>query len=182
MPGCSTLSLVPWGISVPSTCLRPGSRTRALSIAASPREGFPRQPGQPGLRLPARSVPGCSTHIGRGGHIPEHYLIHLAEGILQFLLQPPRSCLCSSPRRGPGHQQFQAGSDFFVVVVPSASGSRSSAHCPQNGGEKETGWGFLVPQKGEGRGCGTVAGLPNLPGSVSKEHHFFVLFFKSFIY
>lgn len=41
MPGCRALSLVPWGISVPSTCPRPGSRTRALSIVASPREGFP---------------------------------------------------------------------------------------------------------------------------------------------
>lgn len=27
------------------------------------------------------TVSGCSAHIGRGGHIPEHYLIHLAEGI-----------------------------------------------------------------------------------------------------
>lgn len=41
MPGCRALSLVPWGISVPSTCPRPGSRTRASSIAASPQEGFP---------------------------------------------------------------------------------------------------------------------------------------------
>lgn len=182
MPGCSALSLVPWGISVPSTCPRPGSRTRALSIAASPREGFPRQPGQPGLCLPACSVPGCSAHIGRGGHIPEHYLIHLAEGILQFLLQPLRSCLCSSPRGGPGHQQFQAGSDFLLLLFhrPAAAGAVPVAH-RMVARRRQVG-GSWSPRKGEGRGCRTVAGLPNLPGSVSKEHHFFFLFFKSFIY
>lgn len=146
-----------------------------MSIATSPREGFSRQPGQPGPRLPARSVPGCSAHIGRGGHIPEHYLIHLAEGILQFLRQPPRSCLCPSPRGGSGHQQFQAGSDFLLLLFhrPVAAGAVPIAHRMVER-RRQVG-GSWSPRKGKVE-CGTVAGLPNLPGSVSKEHHFFVLF------
>lgn len=38
--------------------------------------------------------------------------------------------------------------------------------------------GFLAPGKGGRRGCRAVAGLLSLPGSVSKEHHFFLIFKK----
>lgn len=50
-------------------------------------------------------VSDCSAHIGRGGHIPEHYLIHLAEGNLQLICAPhsegpwPPIVLCLSFHR-----------------------------------------------------------------------------------
>lgn len=97
--------------------------------------------------LPAHSVSGGSAHVGRGGHIPEHYLIHLAEG---FLLQPPSSCLCPSSRGGPGHQQFQAGSAVCCPI-----GQWQHGQCPLptewwRGGQAGGSW---SPRKEEGEGA-----------------------------
>lgn len=116
VPGCRALSLVPWGISVPSTCPRPDSRTKALNIDRC--QSLIR------LSLPAHFVPGCSAHIGRGGHFPEHYLPHppgrgdfcFSHQAIVYVPHPEGALATNSSKQG----QLLAG--------PVASGSMGSAH------------------------------------------------------
>lgn len=182
----------PLGHLCPSICPRSDSGTRALNIAASPGEGFRCQPGRPGPRLPAPRLPTRSAPARLLGTRWERWpyprtLPHppgRGEPAIDFGFSHQDVVCVPHPEGALATNNSKQGQIFVVVdVVPSASGSMGSAHCPQNGGEEETGWGFLSSRKGESQGCGAVAGLPNLPGSVSKEHHFFfvvVLFFKIF--
>lgn len=125
VPGCRALSLVPWGISVPSTCPRPDSRTKALNIDRC----------QSLIRLSlltrtAWTRPACSlcsrllsTHWERWPFPRTLPTSSTWQGGL--LLQPPSNCLCPSSRGGPGHQQFQAGS-----AVSWPSGQWQHGQCP----------------------------------------------------
>lgn len=75
---CRALSLVPWGHLCPLHLLwDEGLEYRSLPI---PDKTFPANQDSLDHACPF-TVSGCPAHVGRGGHIPEHYLIHLAEGI-----------------------------------------------------------------------------------------------------
>lgn len=128
----------PLGHLCPSICPRSDSGTRALNIAASPGEGFRCQPGRPGPRLPAprlptRSAPGCSAHVGRGGRIPEHYLIHLAEGSLRLISASATKTLSVSlTQRGPWPPTIPSRVRFLLLLLlfhrPAAAWAAPIAH------------------------------------------------------
>lgn len=143
VPGRRALSLVPWGIAVPSTCPSPDSGMKALTIDGC--QSLVR------LSLPTRTawtMPTCSLSSGT-----QHTLGEVA--ISQTLPHPPgRGDFCFShqaivyvphPEGTLATNSSKQGQPF---AVPSASGSMGSAHCPQNGGKRGTGWAFLVPGKG----------------------------------
>lgn len=141
------------------------------------------------LSLPTRTawtMPACSRSSGAQHTLGE---VAISQNTTSstwqrgFLLQPPSNCLCPSPRGDPGHQQFQAGSAVCYPV-----GQRQHGQCPLPTEGWKEGDRLGVPgprEREEGEDCRAVAGLLNLPGSVSKEHHFLVFFLKkkkSFIY
>lgn len=128
---CRALSLVPRGISVPSTCPRPDQLwDEGLDYQSLPVPDKTLPANQDSLAcLPDRSVSGCSAHIGRGGHIPEHYLIHLAEGISA---SATKQLSMSLIQRGPWPPTVPSR---VSCCCPIGQCSMGSAHCPQNGGE-----------------------------------------------
>lgn len=150
VPSCRALSLVPWGISVPSTCPGPDSGTKAVHIDRC--QSLIR------LSLPTRTawiVPACSlcsrllsTHWERWPF--PRTLPTSSTWQRGRLLQPPSNCLCPSSRGALATNSSKQGQ---LSAGPAAGGSMASAHCPQNGGKRGTGWGLLVPRE-EGEDAG----------------------------
>lgn len=141
---CRALSLGPRGSSVPSTCPRPdqlwdeGLDYQSLPV---PDKTLPANQDSPAC-LPDHSVSGCSAHIGRGGHIPEHYLIHLAEGISA---SATKQLSMSLIQRGPWPPTVPSRVSCLLSHRPVAAWAVPIAHRMV---ERGTGWGLLVPRKG----------------------------------
>lgn len=168
MSGCRALSLVP------STCPRPdrlwdeGLDYQSLPV---PDKTFPANQDSPAV--PARSL--CFRRLGTCWerrpyprtlpHPPGRGIS--ASATKQLSVPHPEGALATNSSK-----QGQ------LFAVPSASGSMGSAHCPQNGGEGVR-LGAPGPHERRKVKVRAVAGLLDLPASVSKEHHFFVfcLFF-----
>lgn len=123
VPGCRALGLVPWGISVPSTCPRPNSRMKALNIDRC--QSLIR------LSLPTRTawtMPACSLFQAAQHTLGEVAISQNTTSSTwqrEFLLQPPSSCLCPSSRGGLGHQQFQTRSAVSRLI-----GQWQHGQCP----------------------------------------------------
>lgn len=114
VPGCRALGLVPWGISVPSTCPRPNSGMKALNIDRCQSPIRLSLPTRPAWTMPACSVFQAAQHtLGEVAIAQNTTSSTWQRG---FLLQPPSNCLCPSSRGGPGHQQFQAGSTVSCPI------------------------------------------------------------------
>lgn len=121
--GCRALGLVPWGISVPSTCPRPDSGMKALNIdRCQSLIRLSCQPGQPGHACLLTLFQAVRHTLGEVAISQNTTSSTWQRG---FLLQPPSNCLCPSSRGGPGHQQLQAGS---AVCCP--SGQRQHGQRP----------------------------------------------------
>lgn len=170
MSRCRALGLVPWGISVPSTCPRPdrlwdeGLEYRPLPV---PDKTFPAN--QDSLAVPACSL--ClrllGTHWERWPyprtlpHPPGRGDFCFSHQAIVYVPHPEGALATNSSKQGS------------AVCCP--IGQRQPGPCPL-----PTEWwrgdrlGLLVPRKGRKVKVQSCSWTTQSSGSVSKEHHFFV--------